>query len=70
MAPMEWMDLLVSPSVTHDMQIVEVDRVWTEPANASVIYISSAQRYCVPVTMKNENDCGWDWYRNCSAVYH
>ncbi|KAL4736471.1 Cupredoxin [Aspergillus similis] len=40
----------------HEMQIVEVDGVWTEPATAERIYISSAQRYSFLVTMKNETN--------------
>ncbi|CEL02165.1 Putative Multicopper oxidase [Aspergillus calidoustus] len=43
----------------HEMQIVEVDGVWTEPANASMIYIASAQRYSVLVTMKNESTANY-----------
>ncbi|QRD84389.1 Cupredoxin [Aspergillus flavus] len=43
----------------HDMQIVEVDGVWTEPATASMIYIASAQRYSVLVTMKNETNANY-----------
>lgn len=38
----------------HTMKIVEVDGVWTEPADADMIYIASAQRYSVLVTMKND----------------
>ncbi|EAW14723.1 putative ferrooxidoreductase Fet3 [Aspergillus clavatus NRRL 1] len=38
----------------HTMKIVEVDGVWTDPSEASMIYIASAQRYAVLVTMKNE----------------
>ncbi|KAE8145434.1 Cupredoxin [Aspergillus avenaceus] len=37
----------------HPMKIVEVDGVWTEPAEADMIYITAAQRYSVLVTMKN-----------------
>ncbi|KAJ5182914.1 hypothetical protein N7492_000530 [Penicillium capsulatum] len=38
----------------HTMKIVEVDGVWTEPAEADMIYIASAQRYSFLVTMKND----------------
>lgn len=38
----------------HTMKIVEADGVWTEPADADMIYIASAQRYSVLVTMKND----------------
>lgn len=37
----------------HEMLIVEVDGVWTEPAKAEMIYMTVAQRYSVLVTMKN-----------------
>lgn len=38
----------------HTMKIVEVDGIWTEPAEADMIYIASAQRYSFLVTMKND----------------
>lgn len=38
----------------HTMRIVEVDGVWTDAAETDMIYITSAQRYSVLVTMKNE----------------
>jgi iron transport multicopper oxidase len=37
----------------HNMSIVEVDGVYTEPAEASMIYLGVAQRYGVLVTTKN-----------------
>ena len=40
----------------HTMKIVEVDGVWTEPAEASMIYITAAQRYSILVTMKNDTN--------------
>ncbi|KAF9885646.1 hypothetical protein FE257_012737 [Aspergillus nanangensis] len=40
----------------HTMKIVEVDGVSTEAADASMIYITSAQRYSFLITMKNETD--------------
>ncbi|KAH8648647.1 iron transport multicopper oxidase FET3 [Xylariales sp. PMI_506] len=43
----------------HTMQIVEVDGVWTEPADADMIYISGAQRYTVLVTMKNDTTANY-----------
>jgi iron transport multicopper oxidase len=36
------------------MRIVEVDGVWTEPFEASMIYLTVAQRYSVLVTMNND----------------
>ncbi|KAE8367391.1 Cupredoxin [Aspergillus caelatus] len=40
----------------HTMKIVEVDGVWTEPAEASMIYITAAQRYSFLVTMKDDTN--------------
>lgn len=40
----------------HDFQVVEVDGVYTEPANASTIYISAAQRYAILLETKNSTD--------------
>lgn len=40
----------------HTMKIVEVDGVWTDAAETDMIYITSAQRYSVLVTMKNETN--------------
>ena len=37
----------------HEMRIVEVDGVWTEPGKADMIYITAAQRYSVLVTAKS-----------------
>ncbi|EFX01899.1 iron transport multicopper oxidase fet3 precursor [Grosmannia clavigera kw1407] len=38
----------------HSMRVVEVDGVWTEPADASVLYIAAAQRYSVLLTMRSD----------------
>ncbi|EGU75663.1 hypothetical protein FOPG_10736 [Fusarium oxysporum f. sp. conglutinans race 2 54008] len=43
----------------HTMKIVEVDGVWTKPAETDMIYIASAQRYAVLVTMKNETGANY-----------
>lgn len=40
----------------HTFQIVEVDGVYTEPMEASTLYIAVAQRYSVLVTMKNSTE--------------
>lgn len=37
----------------HTMRIIEVDGVYTEPAEADMIYITAAQRYSVLLTTKN-----------------
>ncbi|KAJ9148850.1 Iron transport multicopper oxidase FET3 [Pleurostoma richardsiae] len=40
----------------HTFQIVEVDGVYTEPTEASLLYISVAQRYSILLTTKNSTD--------------
>lgn len=37
----------------HTMKIVEVDGVYTKESEAEMIYLTTAQRYSVLVTMKN-----------------
>jgi iron transport multicopper oxidase len=39
----------------HNMTIIEVDGVYTEPASANMIYLTAAQRYGVLVTTKNDS---------------
>jgi iron transport multicopper oxidase len=38
----------------HNMSIVEVDGIYTKPTEASLIYLSAAQRYSFLLTTKNE----------------
>lgn len=38
----------------HTMKIVEVDGIWTQGEDTDLIQISTAQRYGVLVTMKND----------------
>ncbi|KAJ5939331.1 hypothetical protein N7466_002465 [Penicillium verhagenii] len=40
----------------HTFKIVEIDGVYTEPTEASTLYIAVAQRYSILVTMKNSTD--------------
>ncbi|CAK9440230.1 uncharacterized protein LODBEIA_P43300 [Lodderomyces beijingensis] len=40
----------------HNMTVVEVDGVYTEPKEASMLYITVAQRYAVLITTKNSTD--------------
>ncbi|KEF54214.1 uncharacterized protein A1O9_10010 [Exophiala aquamarina CBS 119918] len=40
----------------HTFQIVEVDGVYTEPKESNTVYIATAQRYSILVTMKNSTD--------------
>lgn len=39
----------------HDMTIIEVDGVYTEPAKTNMIYVTAAQRYGVLVTTRNDS---------------
>ncbi|KAI9845595.1 MAG: hypothetical protein M1838_001679 [Thelocarpon superellum] len=43
----------------HTMRIVEVDGVYTEPAEAAMIYITAAQRYSVLLTTKNDTSANY-----------
>ncbi|KAF2203099.1 hypothetical protein GQ43DRAFT_470324 [Delitschia confertaspora ATCC 74209] len=43
----------------HTMQIVEVDGVYTEPMEASMIYMTAAQRYSVLVRAKNDSNANF-----------
>lgn len=43
----------------HAMQIIEVDGVYHEPAEADMIYIAAAQRCAVLVTAKNRTDSNY-----------
>ncbi|RMD43575.1 hypothetical protein DV735_g1588, partial [Chaetothyriales sp. CBS 134920] len=40
----------------HELTIVEIDGVYTEPTTADILYIAVAQRYAVLVTTKNSTD--------------
>lgn len=40
----------------HNMTIVEVDGVYVEPTEASILYITPAQRYTILLKTKNETD--------------
>ena len=43
----------------HTMSIVEVDGIYTEPAEADQIYITAAQRYSVLITTKNDTSANF-----------
>jgi len=43
----------------HNMTIVEVDGVFTDPAETSMIYISAAQRYSFLLTTKNDTSTNY-----------
>jgi iron transport multicopper oxidase len=39
----------------HDMTIVEIDGIYTEPKTVDMLYVTAAQRYSVLVTMKPDS---------------
>jgi iron transport multicopper oxidase len=43
----------------HTMRVVEVDGVYTEPADAEMLYITVAQRYSVLVTTRNDTSANF-----------
>ncbi|OAP56204.1 hypothetical protein AYL99_09383 [Fonsecaea erecta] len=43
----------------HTFRIIEVDGVYHEPAEASMIYVTAAQRYGILLTTKNETDANY-----------
>jgi iron transport multicopper oxidase len=43
----------------HNMRIIEVDGVYTEPAEADMIYMTAAQRYSVLITAKNDTNANF-----------
>jgi len=44
----------------HDLQVVEMDGVYTESTTAKTLYIGAAQRYTVLVTAKNTTSANFD----------
>lgn len=52
----------------HTMRIVEVDGVYTEPAEANMIYLTAAQRASFLVTMKNEPDKNYAFVGSMDTV--
>ncbi|PSN74991.1 hypothetical protein BS50DRAFT_478175 [Corynespora cassiicola Philippines] len=43
----------------HQMRVVEVDGIYTEPMDAGVLYITAAQRYSVLITTRNDTDANF-----------
>ena len=52
----------------HTMRIVEVDGIYTEAAEADMIYITAAQRYSVLVTMKNDTSTNYAYVGSMDEV--
>lgn len=52
----------------HTMTIVEVDGIYTEPAEAEMIYISAAQRYSFLLTAKNDTSANYAFVGSMDTV--
>lgn len=52
----------------HTMRIVEVDGIYTEPAEANMIYVTAAQRYSVLITMKDDASANYAFVGSMDEV--
>ena len=52
----------------HTMRIIEVDGIYTEPAEAEMLYLSTAQRYSVLLTMKNDTSSNFAFVGSMDQV--
>lgn len=52
----------------HTMQTIEVDGIYTEPAEADMIYITAAQRYSVLLTTKNDTGSNFAFVASMDKV--
>ena len=52
----------------HTMRVVEVDGIYTDPAEATMIYLTAAQRYSVLITMKNDTDANFAFVGSMDQV--
>lgn len=52
----------------HNITIVEVDGVYHEPAEASMIYLAAAQRCSFLITAKNETDANFPFVASMDTV--
>jgi iron transport multicopper oxidase len=52
----------------HTMRVVEVDGIYTEPAEAEMIYMTAAQRWSVLVTAKNTTDANFAFIGSMDEV--
>ena len=52
----------------HTMRIVEVDGIYTEPAEADMIYLTAAQRCSVLITMKNDTSSNFAFVGSMDQV--
>jgi iron transport multicopper oxidase len=52
----------------HNISIVEVDGVYTEPAEAEMVYLTAAQRISFLLTTKNETDTNYAFMGSMDTV--
>jgi iron transport multicopper oxidase len=52
----------------HTMSIIEVDGIYTEQADADMIYLSAAQRCSFLITMKNETTANYAFMASMDTV--
>ena len=52
----------------HTMRIIEVDGIYTEPAEADMIYITAAQRYSVLLMTKNDTSANFAFVGSMDQV--
>ena len=52
----------------HTMQIVEVDGIYTEAADADMIYLTAAQRYSVLIKTKNDTSTNYAFVGSMDTV--
>lgn len=52
----------------HTMSIIEVDGIYTEPADADMIYLSAAQRCSFLITMKNDTSTNYAFVSSMDTV--
>ncbi len=52
----------------HNITIVEVDGVYTQPAETSMIYIAAAQRYSFLLTTKNDTTANFPFIASMDTV--
>lgn len=53
----------------HTMTILEVDGVYTEPAEATMIYLTAAQRYSVLISTKDSADANFAFVGSMDQVH-
>lgn len=52
----------------HTMRVVEVDGIYTEPAEANMLYMTAAQRYSVLITMNNDTSSNFAFVASMDQV--